>query len=59
MKVSRKPLKQFPRLRTDEEAEALLAEDLSLYDFSQFKPIRFELVKPSVAPKRKPAKTRP
>jgi len=31
-----------PRLRTDEQAEAFLAQDLSKLDFSQFKPARFE-----------------
>ena len=34
--------KQFPVLMTDEEAEALLEQDLSEYDFSQFKPANFE-----------------
>jgi predicted DNA binding CopG/RHH family protein len=34
--------KKVPRLRTDEEAEAFLAQDLSKLDFSQFKPVRFE-----------------
>jgi predicted DNA binding CopG/RHH family protein len=29
-------------LRTDAEAEAFLAQDLSDLDFSQFKPVRFE-----------------
>lgn len=38
-----KSLKQFPRLRSDEEAERFLeTADLSEYDFSQFKPMRFE-----------------
>ncbi|MFI5102596.1 MAG: CopG family antitoxin [Terriglobales bacterium] len=32
----------MPRLRTDEQAEAFLAQDLSKLDFSQFKPARFE-----------------
>jgi len=31
-----------PRLRTDEQAEAFLAQDLSKLDFSQFKTARFE-----------------
>ena len=35
-------LKQFPTLMSDEEADALLAEDLSEYDFSQFRPANFE-----------------
>jgi predicted DNA binding CopG/RHH family protein len=34
--------KKVPRLRTDEQAEAFLAQDLSRLDFSQFKPARFE-----------------
>ncbi len=34
--------KKVPRLRTDEQAEAFLAQDLSKLDFSQFKPARFE-----------------
>lgn len=34
--------RRVPRLRTDEEAEAILEQDLSDLDFAQFKPIRFE-----------------
>ncbi len=34
--------KRVPRLRTDEQAEAFLAQDLSKLDFSQFKTARFE-----------------
>jgi len=34
--------KKVPRLRSDKEAEAFLAQDLSKLDFSQFKPARFE-----------------
>ncbi|MGO8865963.1 MAG: CopG family antitoxin [Alphaproteobacteria bacterium] len=34
--------RKVPRLATDEEAEAFLAQDLSELDFSQFKPVRFE-----------------
>lgn len=37
--------KKVPRLRTDEKAEAFLAQDLSGMDFSQFKPARFEFEK--------------
>jgi len=37
--------KKVPRLRTDEEAEAFLEQDLSHLDFSQFKPARFEFEK--------------
>ena len=35
--------RKVPRLRTDEEAEAFLEQDLSDLDFSQFTPMRFEL----------------
>jgi predicted DNA binding CopG/RHH family protein len=34
--------KKVPRLKTDREAEAFLAQDLSDLDFSQFKASRFE-----------------
>jgi len=37
--------KKVPRLKTDKEAEAFLAQDLSKLDFSQFKPVRFEFEK--------------
>jgi predicted DNA binding CopG/RHH family protein len=37
--------KKVPTLRTDREAEAFLAQDLSNLDFSQFKPVRFEFEK--------------
>jgi len=37
--------KKVPRLRTDEQAEAFLAQDLSNLDFSQFKTARFEFEK--------------
>jgi predicted DNA binding CopG/RHH family protein len=37
--------KKVPRLRTDRQAEAFLARDLSNLDFSQFKPARFEFGK--------------
>jgi predicted DNA binding CopG/RHH family protein len=37
--------KKVPRLKTDEQAEAFLAQDLSTLDFSQFKPARFEFEK--------------
>jgi len=37
--------KLVPKLTTDEEAETFLAQDLSDLDFSQFKPMRFELEK--------------
>jgi predicted DNA binding CopG/RHH family protein len=34
--------RKVPRLKTDRQAEAFLARDLSDLDFSQFKPVRFE-----------------
>lgn len=37
--------KKVPRLKTDKQAEAFLARDLSNLDFSQFKPARFEFEK--------------
>jgi predicted DNA binding CopG/RHH family protein len=37
--------KKVPRLKTDREAEAFLAQDLSNLNFSQFKPARFEFEK--------------
>jgi predicted DNA binding CopG/RHH family protein len=37
--------RKVPRLRTDAQAEAFLAQDLSGLDFSQFKPVRFEFEK--------------
>jgi predicted DNA binding CopG/RHH family protein len=37
--------RRVPRLKTDEEAEAFLDQDLSDLDFSQFKPVRFEFEK--------------
>jgi predicted DNA binding CopG/RHH family protein len=40
------PMKRkVPRLKTDKEAEAFLAQDLSNLEFSQFKPARFEFEK--------------
>jgi len=37
--------KKVPRLKTDKQAEAFLARDLSDLDFSQFKPAQFEFEK--------------
>jgi len=37
--------KKVPRLKTDRQAEALLAQNLSNLDFSQFKPAQFEFEK--------------
>jgi predicted DNA binding CopG/RHH family protein len=36
---------KVPQLKTDKQAEAFLAGDLSKLDFSQFKPVRFEFEK--------------
>ena len=44
--MKKRPMrKKVPRLRSDKEAEAFLAQDLSNLDFSQFKPARFEFEK--------------
>ena len=37
--------KKVPRLKTDRQAEAFLAQDLSDLDFTQFKAARFEFEK--------------
>ena len=37
--------KKVPQLKTDRQAEAFLAQDLSNLDFSQFKPAQFEFEK--------------
>ena len=37
--------KKVPKLKTDAQAEAFLAQDLSKLDFVQFKPARFEFDK--------------
>jgi predicted DNA binding CopG/RHH family protein len=42
--MSKPKLKQFPEFKSDEEAEAFVdTADLSEYDFSDFKPMRFEI----------------
>jgi predicted DNA binding CopG/RHH family protein len=38
-------MKKVPRLKTDKEAEAFLAQDLSDLNFSQFRPVQFEFEK--------------
>ena len=44
--MKKRPMrKKVPRLSSDKEAEAFLAQDLSNLDFSQFKPARFEFEK--------------
>ena len=42
-------MKKVPTLKTDQEAEAFLDQDLSNLDFSQFKPMRFEFSPKSTA----------
>jgi len=42
-------MKRVPEFKTDAEAEAFLEQDLSALDFSQFKPMRFEVVKKEAA----------
>jgi predicted DNA binding CopG/RHH family protein len=37
--------KRVPKLKTDEQVEAFLAQDLSNLDYSQFKSIQFEFEK--------------
>ena len=37
--------KKVPTLKTEKQAEAFLARDLSNLDFSQFKPAQFEFAK--------------
>jgi predicted DNA binding CopG/RHH family protein len=37
--------KSVPPLKTDEQAEEFLAQDLSELDFAQFRPVRFEFEK--------------
>ncbi len=37
--------RKVPELRSDEEAEAFLAQDLSDLDFSEFKPVQFEFAR--------------
>jgi predicted DNA binding CopG/RHH family protein len=37
--------KRVPQLKTDEQVEAFLAQDLSNLDYSQFKSIQFEFEK--------------
>jgi predicted DNA binding CopG/RHH family protein len=38
-------LKNVPRLRTNAETDAFLAQDISGLDYSQFHPVRFEFEK--------------
>jgi len=43
MKRKAPKLRKVPIFKTDEEAEAFLEQDLSDLDFSQFKPMHFEI----------------
>lgn len=43
MKQKAPKLRKVPVFKTDEEAEAFLEQDLSDLDFSQFKPMHFEI----------------
>jgi len=46
----KKPLEPMPSLRSDADAEAFTANaDLSRYDLSGFKPMRFEVAKKNAA----------
>jgi predicted DNA binding CopG/RHH family protein len=42
-------MKKVPEFKTDQEAEDFLEQDLSDLDFSQFKPMRFEIAPKSAA----------
>jgi len=46
-------MKKVPVFKTDAEAEAFLAQDLSDLDFSQFKPQRFHVARKEPAPARR------
>lgn len=43
MKPKSPKLRKVPHFKTDAEAEAFLEQDLSDLDFSQFKPMHFEI----------------
>jgi predicted DNA binding CopG/RHH family protein len=42
-------MKRIPEFKSDDEAEAFLGQDLSDLDFSQFKPMMFEVAKKEAA----------
>jgi len=42
-------MKRVPEFKTDAQAEAFLEQDLSDLDFTQFKPMRFEVAKKEAA----------
>ncbi len=46
--MKKEPLKKFPKHKTDKAAGKFVEEtDLSEYDFSEFKPVQFEILKKS------------
>lgn len=42
-------MKRIPNFKTDDQAEAFLEQDLSGLDFTQFKPMRFEVARKEAA----------
>lgn len=42
-------MKRVPEFKTDDQAEAFLEQDLSSLDFTQFKPMRFEVARKEAA----------
>lgn len=42
-------MKRVPNFKTDDQAEAFLEQDLSGLDFTQFKPMRFEVARKEAA----------
>ena len=42
-------MKRVPKFKTDDQAEAFLEQDLSGLDFTQFKPMRFEVARKEAA----------
>ena len=55
-----KKLKPFPVHGSDEEAERFVDEaDLSEYDFSDFRPVRFRIEKPARGTKHSQKKQKP
>ena len=49
MKMKYNGMKKIPTLKTDQQAEAFLDQDLSDLDFSQFKTMRLEFAPKSAA----------
>lgn len=42
-------MKRVPKFKTDDQAEAFLEQDLSDLDFTEFKPMRFEVARKEAA----------